>query len=85
MTVKELLDLHEGRLIAIDSSTGLPLFDSEADRDDKIDRYANGTLMAIWPSAKIGNAFSTRIDICIKCYVKHNSWKNSGTKTANEG
>ena len=56
---------------------------SEADKDEKISRYASGTLMAIWPSGKIGNAFSTRIDICIKCYVKHNSWKS--TKTSDEG
>ena len=83
MTVAELLELKEGRLIAIDSSTGLPLFDSEADKDEKISRYASGTLMAIWTSGKIGNAFSTRIDICIKCYVKHNSWKS--TKTSDEG
>ena len=67
--------LCEGRVIALDGMDDKVLFDTWKNRT-YIKKYFSGEVVALWADVCVETSYPTSvIRPCIKCYVKHDSWK----------
>ena len=68
--------LCDGRVIAIDGMNGRILFDTLKNTRTYIKTFFNGEVSALWADVCVETSYPTSvIRPCIKCYVKHDSWK----------
>lgn len=66
----------DGRLIALDAKDGRVLFDTWKNTSKYIEAYINGEVCALWADVCVKNEYPTSVIWpCIKCYVRHDSWK----------
>ena len=90
MRVKDLIDkqglfndpLIKSNLIAQDGKDGKVLFDTRRNKQEVIDRYREGEIIALWAdfarSDAVGGYGATAYPI-IRIYVHHDSWKEEET------
>lgn len=77
MKVKELLNIKQTRLIALDGKTGKTLFDTSRNKKEYYSRYNDGEVINIWADLYAhNNNFNTWFETCIKCFVSHKSWED---------
>lgn len=86
MTVADLIGVKTGmftddkqlkcELIALDGYNGKVLFDTSKNRQEFIDKFMSGEVIALWADVKlnVGN-WSDYFYPVMKCYVSHDSWK----------
>lgn len=79
MTVKEILNISESEIVALDGKDGKTLFDSRQNRREYIEKYNNGKVLHIWSGirTKRGDDFYATVSAVLMLYVSHNSWLES--------
>ena len=75
MKVKELLNIRQTRIVALDGKTGKVLFDTSRNKKEYYSKYNDGEVINIWADLYAHKEhFNTRFKPYIKCFVSHGSW-----------
>lgn len=75
MKVKELLNIRQTRIVALDGKTGKVLFDTSRNKNKYYSKYNDGEIIGIWAYLYAHNEhFNTWFEPYIKCFVSHGSW-----------
>lgn len=75
MTIKELIRLKRGILIAYNEQNGQLLFDTSSDSKEHINKYNKGEITSIWAEMEHCCCSSGYYKLTFKCYVVDGSWK----------
>lgn len=66
-------------VVGIDAMTGHILFDTRKNKEEYVAQYMNGEISSMWASFRCndGLGYSEYITPIVKCFIHHDSWKES--------
>lgn len=71
--------IFKGDMVALDGKNGKKLFDTRVNKREYVNKFMNAEVISLWADVRLikGIGFGDYFRPVMKCYLSHDSWKES--------